>query len=237
MRILSLRKVLGVFEKLDTSQSHYDEINRLATSAMAGLQIDNKVDELRTLYKQLESQLKNPINLKNADLFHSLLLSELFYKRGRVDSSLFYAERAMSLDTIDLYAPELLIQALFKSWELNAFENPADTIDSYYYKYGAFRENQVFVNNLMRVVLVNAHDEILNKKYKKSSALILRFEELSDRHPDVKVDASIIATVYSRIAIYEYNRNKNKALKTIARGLKYAPGARDLVNMKAMMLN
>lgn len=230
-------QVLGTLERLDTSQTHIDEINRLASFAMASLQLENKGIELSALYRKLKKELKNPKTLKNADLYHSLFLSELFYKKGRIDSSYYYSKRAMSLDSNNLHAPDLLIQALFKNWELNALENAPDTLDLFYLKYSAFRQNQVFINNFMTVVLVSALDEMDSRNYSKSYTLISRFEELVAKHPGINADKGLIAKVYGKMAIYEFNRNKNTALKTLNRGLKYAPGARDLVNMKAMILN
>lgn len=228
-------KVLGTLERMDTSKVHFEEINRLGNGAMASLQVDGKQTEMSLLYRRLKKELRSAETLQNADVFHSLLSAEFFNKKGQVDSAYFFARRAMNLDSANLFAPELLINTLFRQCALNKFENAADTLGFYYLKYGSLRANQLFLNTFMKIVLVTASIEIGMKNYSTSLRYLSRFEELSRIHPDIIIEPSVIESAYSRVAMYEFNRNKNKAIKTLNRGLKYHPNSGILNKVKSAM--
>ena len=228
-------KVLATLEKLDSSQTHIEEINRLVLLGLASLQIENKENEFKRLNKQLEKELSHPQVKKSLKLSYALLVSELYFKKGKIDSSFFYANLAMELDSSNLYAPDLLMNSLFKKMDLNNFHRPSDTLLHYYSKYKVYRENEIYLNTFLSVILVDARAEVLLKNYSKAKYYLSRFEELAQKHPNITIRNGLVAEAYSKVAMYEFNRNRSKALKTINRGLKYAPNSIDLRKIKAMM--
>lgn len=230
-------KVLGKLEKLDSSKVHLAEVMRLSDMAMASLQQDNKTHELNKVYHSLKKEFKDSSTLKNVEVIHSILQSELFNNLGRVDSAYFFARKAMRLDSANFHAPQLLVSALFKKASINGFESIADTLEFYYLKYEVLRKNDVFVSQLIRICLAQAHDEIIGKNYSKCKDLLAKFEGLSAKHQHLAVDTKFVGNAYSRLALYEFNQNKSRALKTIKRGLVYAPKNRDLLNIQNMMRN
>ncbi len=230
-------KVLGKIEKMDSSKAHLDEVMRLSDLAMATLQQENKSYELNQLYRQLKRELKDSSTLKNVEMFHSLIQSELFNKLGRLDSAYYYGRKAMRLDSSNIYAPGLLISALFKKCAINGFESIADTLEKYYLKYEVIRKNDVYVSQLIRSALAQALDEISQKNYSECQYFIDKFERLSTKHSNLKVEPKLLSDAYTRLALFEYNRSKRKALKTLNRGLVFAPGNKDLLNMKTLMSN
>lgn len=180
-----------------------------------------------SLYERLIHQINDRQAREEISFNYYLLMSKNYKDK---DEQQKYIENALSIKQNHREANKLFISFIERKLnKINAYANLIDSI-----KHLRERYHYDFVDSLLLEYELMAHldkaYDFFKYNYIDEGEIYLKSFEKEANHPiesENKQFVRAIETVYRTLAIYYfYRKNKQKALETIERGLKYVPGSR-----------
>lgn len=232
-------EMLSLVGKLDTTaevrQSIIEDISLMAYNAL--LQ-DKDVDFAEQTLAKVHQRFADDSTLINATMadYH---LYRADFEAMYGDQLLRYqhASQALKMRPEDELSAQSFIGGLagcIMGYKIDR-SNALDTLKLYDSQFPVLRKINNWTSVYGEVLLQQTHEQLAEAYTDEVKANLQTFEDLVEQNPNGIISGDLVAGTYSRLALKQFNRSRAVALKTIERGLKYAPGHPQLLQVQNMI--
>jgi tetratricopeptide (TPR) repeat protein len=195
-------------------------------------------ENLVAYYDHLISVLDNVELRSEITFLHNYEHGRYFYNKARYKESLPYFEECLKIKPRHEESLRNTIIAIAESSRNKPNPEVIETFESYFEKYPALAENNIFNQMLGSAYLIQVRISFEMNKATEGETYKSKFEKFYAAHSEVNFDGNMIGNAYSAGAVYYFKKGQTSKSKAfLAKGIEMAPNNYELQSRKRMIEN
>jgi hypothetical protein len=196
-----------------------------------------KKKQYEQYYRILNSSITHEKIKSDLSYYYQYENGRLLYTQGKYKDALPYFEKTLALKPENLELQGIFLSTIAQTF--NSKNNNLEIIkqlDDYNTRFTSLQANNHFNTMRATAYLIQFNMSYSLDKISEGDKYKAMFETLSNKYPEVTIDANLIGQSYSNAAVYYYRKGQvSKAKQFLATGLKYAPDNYELIMRQRMI--